>query len=147
LVEHGHEGLGDLRPTARIAVGVHVDPADHGAAHVLKGRRIADTRRVIVDQVLLEFLGLIVVQDDLAQLSDAGVDPVHDLLRLDLPLQHGATDLDPLHGVGMQFHLFTVTGDLYDLVDCQSGAIEYDGHWVPLDCVRRIIWLDSNMFC
>ena len=71
LVEHLHQGLGDLRPAARMAVGVHVDASGHGAAHVLDGRRVADAGGVVVDQVFLELAHLVVVQHDLAELADA----------------------------------------------------------------------------
>ena len=45
------------------------------------GRRLADAGRVVVDQVALEVAHLIVVEHHLGELSDAGIDAVHDLVR------------------------------------------------------------------
>src|SRR5208282_6861132 len=58
-VEHGDVGERNLWPTAREALGVNVDAAEHGRAHVLDGRGLANARSVVVDEVFLEFLYLL----------------------------------------------------------------------------------------
>ena len=101
-------------------MGVHVDPAGHGGADVLDGRRIADARRVVVDEVALELLDLLVVEHDFGELADAGVHAVHDLVRLDLLLQHRPASLDPLERVGVELDLLPRAGDAHQLLDRQS---------------------------
>ena len=56
FVQHLDQGQGDLRAAAGIAVGMHVDPPGHGAAHVFDRRRVADAGGVVIDQVFLELL-------------------------------------------------------------------------------------------
>ena len=105
LVEHLDQGQRDLRPAAGIAVRVDVDAAGHRGAHVLDRGRLADARRVIVDQVTLELQHLLVGQDDFGKLADAGVGAIHDLARFEFLLQHGAAHLDALQRFGREFHV------------------------------------------
>ena len=119
FVEHLDQGQGDLRAAAGIAVGVHVDAPGHGGAHILDGRRVADPGGMVVDQVALELLHLLVVQHDFGKFADAGVDAVHDLVRLELFFQHGPAGLDPLERIGVQFHLFAMPGDAHQFFEGQ----------------------------
>ena len=52
------------------------------------GCLLADAGGVVVDEVPLELLNLLVGEDHLGELPDAGVDAVHDLPGVDLLLQH-----------------------------------------------------------
>ncbi len=62
-VQHLDQRQRDLGPAARVPVGMDVDAPGHGRAHVFDGRRVADPRGVVVDQILLEFLHLVVGED------------------------------------------------------------------------------------
>ena len=83
---------------------------------------------MVVDQVPLKLLDLLIGENHLRELPDAGVDPVHDLPGRDLLLQHGAAALDPLHGIGIDVYLFLVTGNLQDLFDGQTGSRDGKAH-------------------
>ncbi len=87
---------------------------------------------MVVDQILLELPGLIVVQPDTGQFTDAGVDAVHHLAAGDPALQEGAAGPDPVQGAGGQFHGFTASGDLQKLFDGETGTVQNDRHAILL---------------
>ena len=87
----------------------------------------------------LEFLDLVVVEGDFGELSDAGVDPIHDLPGRDLLFQHGAAPFDPFHRIGSEMHLLIVTGDLQDLLDGQTGSRDGKAH--DFQSFQRPRWL------
>jgi len=60
VVEHGDEGSGDFGPAARVAVGVDIDPEQHGGADPVFRTGLADAGGVVVDQVLLEVAHLLI---------------------------------------------------------------------------------------
>jgi hypothetical protein len=72
-----------------------------------------------VDQEALVLLHLLLVQHHLGELPDAGVDPVHDLLGVDLLLQHLAAALDLVPDAIGDLDLFPVAGDGLQLLDCE----------------------------
>ena len=128
LVEQLDQRLRDLRPVARVAVGVDVDARRHGGAHDLDRRGLADAGGVVVDEEALELLHLVVVEHDLAELADAGVGAVHDLARRDLLLEHRAADLDALEGGRVELDLLALAGDAHELLDGERRAVQGDGH-------------------
>ncbi len=113
---------------AGVAVGVDVDPPRHRAADVLLRRGVSDAGRVVVDEVALEVLDLLVGQDDLGELPDPRVDAVHDLVGVDLLLEHRAAGADPLEGLRGELHLLAVPGDADEVRDRQRRAVQDDGH-------------------
>jgi len=100
LVEHGHVGLGNHQAAAGVALGVHVDPPEHGRPHDLFRKRIAD----------------------------AGIDPVHDLPGFDLAFEHGSAALNRPGRVTGQFHTLTVSGHGDDVFDRQTVSIQRHRH-------------------
>jgi len=54
--------------------------------------------------------------------------PVHDLARLDLVFEHGATDPDAFHGRRVELDLLALAGDAHELLDGQRPAVQDDGH-------------------
>jgi len=94
-------------------------------------RGLADAGGMVVDQVALEVADLVVVEDDLAELADAGVDAVHDLARLDLALDEGAAGLDALQGLGRQRNGLAVARDAGQVLDGQVAAVQHDRHGSP----------------
>jgi hypothetical protein len=84
--------------------------------------RIADPRGVVVDQIPLEFSDLFVCEDDLRELADAGVDPVHDLASLDALVEKVTATDNPVAGIGMELDTFAVAGDRNDVFDCEVVA-------------------------
>ena len=80
----------------------------------------------------LELLDLLVIQDDLAEFADPGVDPVHDLPGRELLLQHGAATLDALQRRRGQYDLFAIPRDAHHLCDGQAGAVQNDRHRLTL---------------
>jgi len=128
LVEELDQCLRDDRPQARVAMAVAADPAEDGGPHDLLGHGLAVAGGVAVDEVALILLDLLLGQDDVGQLADPGVDPVHDLLLLDLVLEQGPAFLDPLPGFGIERDGGVLAGDLDDLLDGQTGAGQRNGH-------------------
>jgi hypothetical protein len=98
-------------------MGVDVDPEHHRRADVIRGTGLADTRRVVVYEIALEVSNLLVREDDLRELADAGVDPIHDLASLDALVEKGATVGNPIARVGVQLDGFAVPGDRNDVFD------------------------------
>ncbi len=127
-IEHGDQGLGDLGSAARVAVGVDVGSQQHGAADPVLGAGFADPGGVVVDQVFLKLADLLVIQDDLGELADAGVDAVHDLARRDPLFEKRTAVNDPCAGIGVKFDLFAVAGDGHDVLDREVLAGDGDGH-------------------
>ena len=100
LVQHLDHRQCDLGPAAGVAVCMDVDPPRKRRTDVLNRCGLADPRRVVVDQLFLEFLLLLVAEHGLGELADAGVGAVHDLPVGQLLFQHGPADLDPLQCFG-----------------------------------------------
>jgi len=109
-------------------VGVNIDAAGHGSAHIFDGGGITDSCGMIVDQVLLELANLIVVQNDFGEFPDSGVHPVHDFSSLDLLFQKTAAMGDSLESGRVQFHLFAFTGNGHKLLDGEFSTVDFDGH-------------------
>ena len=127
-IQHGDQGFGDLRPATRAAVGVDVDPQQHRGADVVLGAGVADPGGVVVDQVTLEIADLVVVENDLRELADPGVDAVHDLARRDPSVEKGPAADDPLAGIGVELDLFAVPRDRDHVLDREVLAGDSDGH-------------------
>jgi len=81
---------------------------------------------VVVDEVPLEVLDLVVVQDHLGELTDAGVHAVHDLVGHDLLFQHGAALDDALHRLGVDGDLGAVPGHVDQLFDGEAVSVQND---------------------
>ena len=128
FVKHLHQRLGDLGPAPRIAVGVDVDPASHGGAYVFDRRRVANSRRMIIDEVLLKFLYLFFREDFFRELADTGVRAIHNLFIGKFFLQHGATDLDAFQCVGAQLDFLVIACNCSEFFDRKSRTVEGDGH-------------------
>jgi hypothetical protein len=128
LVEHLDHRPGDLRPARRVPVRVHVDAARERRAHLLDRQRVADARRVVVDEVPLELLHLVVVQNLLRELADARVGAVHDLARRELLLEHRAADLDAIQGAAVEFDGLVEPRDPHQLLDRERRTVEDDRH-------------------
>jgi hypothetical protein len=121
-VQHGDQGVGDLGPAAGVAVSVDIGPEHHRRADVIDGTGLADARGVVVNQVALEIADLLVREDNLRKLADAGVDPIHDLASLDSTVEKGTTTRYSVARVGMQIDVFAVPGDRNDIFNCEVGA-------------------------
>jgi len=104
------------------------DAAEHGRPDVLDGTRLADAGGVVVDEVPLEIPYLLIVQDDLRELADPGVRPVHDLARLDLAVEHCAAVPDPIERGRVERDRLPVAGDPDDVLDLQAGSIDANWH-------------------
>ena len=107
---------------------MHIDPQEHCRAHVVYRTGVADAGGVVVDQELLELFDLLVVKHDLRELTDPGVDAVHDLARLDSLVEKGPATLDTLKGVWVKFDVFAVSCDRYHVFDCEGVTGDDDGH-------------------
>ena len=85
-----------------------VEEADarHRAADMLERRRVADPRRMVVYQVSLELLHLCIGQHHFGKLTDAGVDPIHDLMSADLIFEHRPAHTDAFQSVRIESDLF-----------------------------------------
>ena len=127
-IQQRNKRLRDLGPAAGVAVRMDVYPSRHGTAHVFDRCGIADAGGVIVDKILLKFRHLLVGEHDFGEFTDAGVDPVHDFVRRDFRVQHGAATHDALQGLGVQFDRFIVAGDGDKFFDGQAGAVDDDRH-------------------
>ena len=127
-VEQCDVGQGDLRPASRVPLGLDVDTPQHRPANPLLGNRFSDAGGMVVDQVLLELPGLVVVQPDAGQFTDAGVDAVHHLAAGDPALQEGAAGPDPVQGAGRQFHGFAASCDPQKFFDGETGTVQNDRH-------------------
>ncbi len=101
FVEHLHQGLGDLRAAAGIAVSVHIDASGHGGAHVFDGRRIANSGGVVVDQVALELFYLLVIQHDFGKFTDPGIGAIHDFTGFYFFFQHSPAGVDAIDCFGV----------------------------------------------
>ncbi len=99
-VQHLHQCQGNLRSAAGIPMRVDVDPPCQRRTDVLDRRRLANPRRVVVNQIFLKLLHLVIVEHGLRKLANACVRAIHDFFPGKLLLQHGAADLDPLQGLG-----------------------------------------------
>ena len=101
-----------VRERAGITPGELPGPAELGlaGAHVLDRSTVADPRGVVVDQIALEVPHLVVVEHDLRELPDPGVDSVHDLARGQLLLEHAAAGDDPFPRGGIERHLVMIAG-------------------------------------
>ena len=119
FIKHINQGQGNFGAATGIAVSVNVDARCHSSANVFYWSRITDTGSVVVDQVFLEFFDLIVVKDYFGEFSDAGVDTVHDLARLDRLVEHGAADLDPFQRVPVELDHYVEPGDPFEFLDGQ----------------------------
>ena len=113
-------------------MGVDVDPAGHGGAHLIKRSRVADPGSMVIDQIALELFDLLVCEHFFGKFPDAGIRPVHDLFRRQFFFQHRAAGLDPLERLGMQFDFFALPGDGDQLFNGQLGTIQDNGHLVLL---------------
>jgi hypothetical protein len=96
------------------------------------GGRVADAGGMVVDEVALELLDLLVVEDDLRELADPGVDAVHDLVGGDLLLEHPAALGDALDGVGRELHLLAVPRNVHHVFDGEILSLQGHRHGVVL---------------
>src|SRR5581483_3298448 len=99
--------------------------------HDLRGRRRADPGGVVVDQVPLEPLDLLVGEDDLGELADPRVGPVHDLAGRQLLLEHRPADPYALERRRVDLDLLARAGDAHERLDRQRRAVQDDGHGTP----------------
>jgi hypothetical protein len=83
---------------------------------------------VVVDQKALEPLYLVVVEDHLGELADAGVGAVHDLAVGELLLEHRPADADALQGLRVERDRLALTGDSHELLYRERGSVQNDGH-------------------
>ncbi len=128
LVEELGQGLGDDGTEPGVAVAVAADPAEDGRPDDLLGHGLAVARGVAVDEIALVFLDLVLGQDDIGQLADAGVDPVHDLVLLDLILEQGPALFDAFLGRRIDGDGQAVAGHFDDGLDGQTGSGQIDRH-------------------
>ena len=63
---------------------------------------------MVINKVSLKFFDLIIVENFLRELPDAGVRAVHDFFIREFFLQHSAADLDALQSFGSQFNFFII---------------------------------------
>ena len=106
FVQHLHQCQGDLRSAAGIPMRMDIDPPCQRRTDVFDRRRFADPRRMVVDQIFLEFLHLLIAEHRLRKLANAGVRAIHDFFIGKLLLQHEAADFDALQGFRGKFYFF-----------------------------------------
>jgi len=83
---------------------------------------------VVVDEVALEPLDLLVGQDDLGELADARVRPVHGLARRELCLAHRPAGTDALERGRVELDGLASPRDLDHPLDRERGPIQDDRH-------------------
>ncbi len=110
---------------------VHIDAGRHRCSHVIDGKGLANACRVVIDQVFLEFLHLLVIEDNLGKLSYAGVDPVHNLADRDLLFQHVPAFPDALQPLRVELHFFAETGYFYHILDGEVISCHHYSHSNP----------------
>ena len=111
---------------------MHVDTPEHGTAHPVDWHGIADAGGMIVYQVFLEFLDLLVVEHHLREFADAGVNPVHDLMRKDFPLQHGTAFMNAFNRLRIKFYFFILPGNPDHILDGKSRPFYNKCHSLKL---------------
>ncbi len=79
-------------------------------------------------EVLLEVLDLVVREHHLRELSDSGVHAVHDLVRVDLALEHRPAVADALLRLRRELDLFTTPSDCDDVLDRHPGPVGSHRH-------------------
>ena len=88
---------------------------------------------MVVNQVLLEFQDLLIVQDLFRELADAGVGTVHDLFGSQFLFQHRPADLDAFERSRSKRHRFTMAGNGDQFFNGQVGTVEEHSHKISFE--------------
>src|SRR5215510_620603 len=125
-IEHLHRQLQGWELDARVPLGQHVDPKQQQRARLRQRERCSNPGSVGKQQVSLQLAQVALVDADLGQGSEPGVDPVDRLIPLGDRVHQAARANHPLDRRRGQLHLGSAEGDLEDLLQLERFTVDHD---------------------